>query len=121
MKYIEQCIIQASKISMFYFSGKPSGLDDKDNPNWIPSQNMGHISQAFTKRKHDMNRKQRVDERQKLIHKHDSANPVMEKEPNDEDPTDGCDGLASQTDLTMEALDIKFEQLQSLPLKKLKI
>ncbi|KAJ8976276.1 hypothetical protein NQ317_001915 [Molorchus minor] len=40
--------------SKHFITGKPSKLEDVDSPDWAPSQNMGHICQAISKRKSDM-------------------------------------------------------------------
>lgn len=66
MKHLCTYISHCTKQNVWLL-GKPSKLEDVDNPDWAPSQHMGHVSQATSKRKSDVARKVRVEKRRKLL------------------------------------------------------
>lgn len=49
------------------FLGKPSKLEEVDHPDWTPSQNLGHETQAICKRKSDLDRTERTEKRRKIL------------------------------------------------------
>ncbi|CAG9771678.1 unnamed protein product [Ceutorhynchus assimilis] len=94
---------------------KPTALEDENHPDWVPSQNLEHQSQIFYRKPEDVERIERLNKRRRLKgsdeqqigHEKTDTNVLSEARDQDEVET----GTASQTELTMDELCVKFEQL----------
>ena len=54
-------------------SGKPASLEDETNPNWAPTQKMGHGHQALTKETIESSQRRRERAARREVHKLESA------------------------------------------------
>ncbi|XP_072389345.1 uncharacterized protein [Diabrotica undecimpunctata] len=98
--------------SKHFISGKPSPLTDEDHPDWVPSQHLGHVSMAYSKRKSAISRSLRINKRKKIEISSEQESEGEHENMSCEEEMCGKLGTASQTDLTMEELSVKFEQLK---------
>ncbi|XP_072387116.1 uncharacterized protein [Diabrotica undecimpunctata] len=98
--------------SKHFISGKPSPLTDEDHPDWVPSQHLGHVSMAYSKRKSAISRSLRINKRKKFEISSEQESEGEHENMSCEEEMCGKLGTASQTDLTMEELSVKFEQLK---------
>lgn len=67
LNFLSEAFFKISNLSSLFvpIPGKPADLEDETHPDWVPSQNMGHTSQYVRKRKKDVGRKIRLDNRKK--------------------------------------------------------
>ncbi|XP_045461343.1 uncharacterized protein LOC123671510 [Harmonia axyridis] len=96
--------------SKHFITEKPAALEDENHPDWVPSQKMGHKSQKIHRKQADVEKKGKLDKRRKLS----VEQADIDVELNSEAPDHGSyfdTGVASQTDITMEELTLKFDQL----------
>ncbi|KAJ8963021.1 hypothetical protein NQ317_006156 [Molorchus minor] len=119
--------------SNHFLKGAPAHLEDKDNPDWIPTQNMGYIS-INIKHQNSAERHARLQERRKCLRMHEEdatpkstehvAGPSTSIGYVEEEDTDPRNCVKVQTDLDMEHLcnifsDLNFsiEKIQTLQQK----
>lgn len=62
-----------------FLLGKPADLQDVDNPDWVPNQNMGYSTGPALKRQADTDRKERLEDRIKRRRIVGSGNDVEVK------------------------------------------
>ncbi|KAJ8912346.1 hypothetical protein NQ315_014713, partial [Exocentrus adspersus] len=94
--------------SKHFITGKPAALEDENHPDWVPSQEMGHKSQNVQKRYDDVERKERLEKRKRRKVEELPCDVVGLDISHDDDLDTG---VSSQTDITMEELSVKSEQL----------
>ncbi|XP_056632619.1 uncharacterized protein LOC130442486 [Diorhabda sublineata] len=87
--------------SKHFITGKPAALEEYSHPDWIPSQNMGRNSPKVQRQSDDENILYTKRFKSGKFIKLDESNITVHVET----------GIASQTDLTMNDLYLKFDQL----------
>ncbi|XP_074036315.1 uncharacterized protein [Leptinotarsa decemlineata] len=106
--------------SRHFVQGKPADLQDINNPDWIPNQNMGYSTKSALKRQLDVDRMERLQNRKKMRQFEevdDNPETNVDSGSVEEINPEEQDGTATQTDLTVDHLNKQCEAVDFLKSK----